>query len=241
MRRVVRWCSSTPKLVAARTGYVSAASTVVISSSVPPHRSRNVAPSSASGRSATAAPGSSLTHDHVCPTASSIMRLPMNAAARARRYGVPLTSCSAPVGQPTTSTSGGNAVAARTDAGRHRIGRIDTGCAERDGDLVHDPARRADHVVLGLLAERGEPERIDGGRAERTRGRDLERRAGRHADRLRDVRRDREPRARRLDHAVAHEHDGDADHVVRPLREPGQRVAYLGVREASPASRARRS
>ena len=34
-----------------------------------------------------------------------------------------------------------------------------------------------------------------------------------------------------LDHAVAHEHDGDADHVVRPLGHVGQRVAHLRIGE----------
>ncbi len=51
------------------------------------------------------------------------MRLPMNAAARARPYGAPLTSWAAPVGQPTTSSPSGSATTWATDAGRHRIGR----------------------------------------------------------------------------------------------------------------------
>ena len=72
-----------PERRRARTGYVSSGSTVVSESSVVPQRSRKVAPSSASGRSVTAATGAR-SPTRCVGRRSSTMRLPMKAAARAR-------------------------------------------------------------------------------------------------------------------------------------------------------------
>ena len=121
-------CSSTPKRGRGADGIrlarVDGGDVVVGAAPAVEERRRRRAPR---GASSTASRGSSLTHDHVRPSESSTIRFPMNAAARARRYGAPPTSCSAPVGHPTTSTPGGSGTAGPTDAGRHRIGRIAPG------------------------------------------------------------------------------------------------------------------
>ena len=98
-------------------------------------------------------------------------------------------------------------------------------------DLVHDPAGRADDLVLGFLAQRRETQWLDRACAERASGRHFERSTRRHAHRDGDVGRDRQPRPWCVDHAVAHEHDGHADHVVRPPGQSAERVAHLRIGE----------
>ena len=117
--------------------------------------------------------------------------------------------------------------------GRQRIGSTAPGAPDGDHDLVHDPARRPDHVVLRLLAQRREPQRVDAVGAERARGRDLERGARRHTDRLRDVGRHREACPRRLDHPWRTSTSATPSDVVRPLREVDRaRRASSGIRRA---------
>ena len=153
-------------------------------------------------------PGSSLTHGHACGDRVLDDALaherggarPAGTARRSRRARR-RSARRPPRGRRAASTTGS------TDAGRQRIGSTAPASTHGDDDLVHDPARRADHVVLRLLAQRREPERVD---PRRRRARARSRPRARRSTTRRPTcgtSDDTESRAaRRLDHAVADEH-----------------------------------
>ncbi len=109
------------------------------------------------------------------------------------------------------------------------------GRAGHHGDLIHDPARRTDHVVLRLLAQRRQANGLDVPCAEGSGRRHLEGRARGHSHRYREVRGDLEPGARDLDQPVAHQHHGHTDDVLRPARARGQLPAKCSKGEAGQA------
>ena len=238
-----RTCSSTPNDVAARTGYVSSGRTAVTSSSVAPQRLRKVAPSSGRGK---LVDSGAWQLAHPGPRAAG--RVLHHALAHEGGRPGPRVRQPADVvrgsrsASPTISSPGGRATAVghRSRPAQDRQHR--SGCPERHRHLIHDPARRADHMVLRLLAQRGaggagrcvpapsaravatssaalDATPTDAGRSDvissRTRG--------------------------GVDHPVAQQHEGDPDDVVRPPGTRGQLPADILVGETRPGRRARPS
>ena len=128
---------------------------------------------------------------------------------------------------PSGSGTGG-----RTDAGRQRIGRTEPGVPMATTTWSMIPHGAPTTWFSASWHSDGEPERVEPRRRRApVRSRPPARRSTTRRPTAGTSDDTDEPRARRFDHAVAHEHERDADDVVRPARERRGRVADLGIRE----------